>query len=280
MNHMNLKKSIIIALAVTAAFSSFGCGSSGKQGGSGSSANVSTQQAKPIDEATIKKLAKHLTSPKIEDRKDVFPIEKLPATAFFKTSLKDGSNSLVNFNQPPKIDNLSVSDIKQSGEYASARASFTGDNNQQFNEFWIFRKLNGKWVFDAFGIKTSKPLNVSDYDGAQLEAAANIGYTYKNEPVIVFDVRSKNATKYLALSQSVLVTDSGEFPLQNTETYNADPSVFWEITSAQPFRFIIPFKGATGKPKAIRFLSFNELDSRGLPINPMTNDEMTFTLSE
>lgn len=277
---MNLKKSIIIALAVTAAFASFGCGDSGKQGGSGSSANVSTQQAKPIDEATIKKLAKHLTSPKIEDRKDVFPIEKLPATAFFKTSLKDGSNSLVNFNQPPKIDNLSVSDIKQSGEYASARASFTGDNNQQFNEFWIFRKLNGKWVFDAFGIKTSKPLNVSGYDGAQLEAAANIGYTYKNEPVIVFDVRSKNATKYLALSQSVLVTDSGEFPLQNTETYNADPSVFWEITSAQPFRFIIPFKGATGKPKAIRFLSFNELDSLGLPINPMTNDEMTFTLSE
>lgn len=278
---MNLKKSIIIALAVTAAFSSFGCGSSGKQGGSGSSANVSTQQAKPIDEATIKKLAKQMTSPKIEDRKDAFPIENHPAAAILKTPLKDDSNSFMNFiSQPLKIDNLSVSDIKQSGEYASARASFTGDNNQQFNEFWIFRKLNGKWVFDAFGIKTSKPLNVSGYDGAQLEAAANIGYTYKNEPVIVFDVRSKNATNYLALSQSVLVTDSGEFPLQNTETYNADPSVFWEITSAQPFRFILPFKGATGKPKAIRFLSFNELDSLGLPINPMTNDEMTFTLSE
>ena len=158
--------------------------------------------------------------------------------------------------------------------------SFTGDNNQQINALWTFKKLNGKWVFYMSEIKTSKPLKISGYDGAQLEAAANIGYTYNNEPVIVFDVRSKNNTNYLALSQSVLVTDTGEFPIQNTEACSTDSTVFWEITSAQPFRFVLPFKGATGKPKAIRFLSFNELDSLGLPINPMTNDEMTFTLSE
>lgn len=278
---MNLKKSIAIGFAAMALFVSFGCGSSGKQGGSGSPANVSTQQEKPIDEATIKKLAKQMTSPKIEDRKDAFPIENHPAAAILKTPLKDDSNSFMNFiSQPLKIDNLSVSDIKQSGEYASARASFTGDNNQQINALWTFRKLNGKWVFYMSEIKTSKPLKISGYDGAQLEAAANIGYTYNNEPVIVFDVRSKDTINYLALSQSVLVTDSGEFPIQNTATCSTDPTVLWEITSAQPFRFILPFKGATGKPKAIRFLSFNELDSLGLPINPMTNDEMTFTLSE
>ena len=221
-----------------------------------------------------------MESSKIEERKDACPIEKLPIYAFLKTPIKDDSNTFFSFNQLGKIGNLSVLNIKQADEFATAQVSYTGANNQQFNVIWIFRRLNGKWKLDPMGLKTVKPLKAATSDETQLEVAANIGYTYKNDIILAFDVRSKTAANYLARYQSVLITDSGEFPLHNTETYGVDPNVFWEITSAQPVRFIIPFKGATGKPKAIRFLSFNELGSNRLPLNPAVNDEITFSLSE
>ncbi len=278
---MNLKKSIAIALTVAAAFASFGCGGGGQQ--SGSSASVSSQQVKPLDEATIKKLVKQLASSKLEDRKAAFPVEKLPMAAFLKTVLKDGDNTWGDVSQPIIIDNLSVSNIKQSGDYASAQASFTV-NNQQFNRPWIFRKLDGKWVFDFLGIKTSIPLKVSGYDSSQLEVAANFGYTYENDPVLLLDVRSKTAAVYkLGLwSQPsyILVTDKGEFPVQDTATISIAQNTIFQISSAQPFRFCLPFKGATGKPKALRITGFNELDSRGFSVGHDDNQVVTFTLSE
>ena len=277
---MNLKKSIAIALTAVALFASFGCGGGGKQGASSTSAGVSTQQNKPLDEATIKELGKKMVSPNIEDKKAACPIEKLPLHTFLKTSLRD--EATFNMSQSFKFENPSVSNIKETGDFATANVSFTGVDNKQFNVKWHFRKIDGRWVYDL-GIKTAKSLKVSGYDEAALEAAANIGYDYNNEPNLVLDVRSKTTTVYQLGGWShpsfVLVTDQGEFPMQNTEMYSASAGVF-RITSAQPFRFILPFKGATGTPKALRITGFNELDGRGFAVGHDSSQVVTFTFSE
>ena len=280
---MNLKKSIAIGLAATALFASFGCGDSGKQSGSGSPPSASMQQNKPLDEATIKALAKKLESPNMAEKKEAFPLEELPTHILIKTSLTDENSNV--FSQPIKIDNLSLSDIKQNGEYASVQASFKDAANQQHNDLWIFRRLNGEWKFDPFGIKTAKPLKVSGYDGVRFETAANIGYTYENDPVLIFDIRAKTSTVYQLGGWSqpsyVMVTDKGEFPPQNATTFLAPAAnMVAQITSAQPFRLYLPFKGATGTPKALRITGFNELDSRGFAVDHDKNQVVTFTLSE
>ena len=277
---MNLKKSIAIALAATALFVSFGCGNDGKQSGGNPSASVSTQQTKPLDEATIKEIRQKMTSSNIEDKKAVCPIEKLPLHIFLKTSLRDEAQ--FNMNQSAKFENPSISNIKEEGDFATANVSYTGVDNKQFNEKWYFKRIDGKWVFNL-GIKTAKSLKVSGYDEAALEAAANIGYGYDNEPNLALDVRSKTTTVYQLGGWShptyILITDQGEFPVQNTDLFSAPAGVF-RITSAQPFRFYLPFKGATGTPKAIRIVGFNELNSEGFAIGNDKNQVVTFTLSE
>lgn len=279
---MKLKKSFAIGFVAAALFASFGCGDSGKQGASGTSTSIVSQPNKPLDEATIKEIGKKLVSPSMEDKKAACPIEKLPLYTFLKTSLRDEAK--FNMNQSAKFENPSVSNIKEEGDFATANVSFTGMDNKQFNEKWHLRRIDGKWVYDGgIGIKTAKTLKVSGYDEAALEAAANIGYDYNNEPNLVLDVRSKTTTVYQLGGWSrpsyVLVTDQGEFPLQNTELYSASEGIF-RITSAQPFRLYLPFKGATGKPKALRITGFNELDGRGFAIGHDSNQVMTFTLSE
>lgn len=277
---MNLKKEIIIALAATALFASFGCGGGGKQSASGTSAGVSTQQKKPLDEATIKEIGQKMTSPNIEDKKAVCPIEKLPLHIFLKTSLRD--EATFNMSQSFKFENPSVSNIKETGDFATANVSYTGVDNKQFNEKWYFKRIDGKWVYNL-GIKTAKSLKVSGYDEAALEAAANIGYGYDNEPNLALDVRSKTTTVYQLGGWShpayILITDQGEFPVQNTDLFSAPTGVF-RITSAQPFRLYLPFRGATGTPKALRITGFNELDGRGFAVGHDSSQVVTFTFSE
>lgn len=276
---MNLKNTIAIGLSVAALFASFGCGG-GKQNSTSSSASVSTQQKKPLDEATIKGLSKKMESSKIEDRKEAFPIEKLPHYSWLNTSLKKPDFDL---NQPVKFDNLSISAFNQEGDFASARVSYTSTDNKQQSETWHFRRFNGKWCVDG-GIKTTKSLQVSGFDSSQLEVAANLGYTYQNEPVLLFDARSKTKTNYELGTWNqpsyILITDKGEFPLQNTTEFSTNPSAVYTVTSAQPSRFILPFKGATGTPKALRITGFNELDGRGVPANYNSEQVATFTFSE
>lgn len=278
---MNLKKSIAIALVATALFASFGCGNDGKQSGGGPSASVSTQQNKPLDEATVKELGKKMASPNMEDKKVAVPFEKLPAYTFLKTPLSD--EPTFNFNPAGKFENPSISNIKQEGNFATANVSYIGVDNKPFNEKWHLRRIDGKWVYDPAGIKTAKSLKVSGFDEAVLEAAVNIGYDYSNEPNLAIDVRSKTTTVYQLGGWShpsyVLVTDQGEFPTQNTENYSAPSGVF-QITSAQPFRFYLAFKGATGTPKALRITGFNELDEQGFAVGHDSSQVVTFTFSE
>ncbi len=284
---MNLRKSVAIAFAAIAAVSSFGCGSGGNSGSRSSSANqsaVSAPQKKPLDEAEIRALLKKLESSDIAERKEVVPMEKLAGYAMRKTALLDWSGMLNDyFNRKLKYNNLAVADIKQDGDWASARISYTGSDNKKYDEKSCFRRIDGKWVFDPGEIKEVRTLKVSGYDAAELEAAANLGYTYENEPLIVFDIRSRTATKYMAgwvtPAVFVLVTDKGEYPIQNVESF-AGPTGPEPISSAQVSRFCLPFKGAKGTPKFLRITGFNELDSRGLPVGVDNAQVMTFTLSE
>ena len=281
---MNLKKSIAIALTATALFASFGCGDTGKQSVSNPAQSVTTQQNKPLDEATIKEIIKKLESSNIEERKALFWFDKLPADTFLKTPLKDG-NTVFDLSQPLKHENLTVSNIKQEGDFAVVKASYIGADNQRHSEENCFRRFDGKWYIDLpVGIKSANHLRVSGYDEAALEAAANIGYTYEDEPIIVLDVRSKTTAVYQVGGWSqpsfVLITDKGEFPLQNTARCIMNLMEVGWINSAQPFRFMLPFKGAVGKPKAVRIIGFNELDNQNLPVDRDMKQVVTFTLSE
>lgn len=281
---MNLKKSIAIALAATALFASIGCGDSGKQNASNPAQNITSQPNKPLDEATIKEIVKKFESSNSEERKALAWFGKFPAEAFLKTSLKDG-NTTFDFSQPLKYDNLTVSNIKQEGDFAVVKCSYIGVDKQHHSEENCFRRFDGKWYIDLnVGIKSANHLRVSGYDEAALEAAANIGYTYEDEPIIVLDVRSKTTAVYQVGGWSqpsyVLVTEKGEFPLQNTARCIVNPMAVGRINSAQPFRFYLPFKGATGTPKAIRIVGFNELNSEGFAVGHDKNQVVTFTLSE
>ncbi len=277
---MNLKKAIAVTLTVAAVFTSFGCGG-GKQSSSGASAGISAQQKKTLDEAAIKTILKKMESSNIADKKEICPFEKLPGYSFEKTLLHD---SPITFHANVKVDNLVISNIKQDGDLASAKISYLGADKQQYEGPMYFRRLDGKWVVDCYGIKSSKSLKVFGYDESKLEAAANIGYTFENEPVIVLDVRSKTAAifqvgKYSRASY-YLITDKGEYPVQNTEVYSLDLTGYWTVTSEKPSRLYIPFKGAVGAPKALRITSFNEMGSDSFPVGDDLNQVVTFTFSE
>ncbi len=281
---MNLKKTIIIGLAVMAVFSSFGCGDSGKQGSSSSSASVSTQQKKPLDEATIKALLKKMESSNIAEKKEACPVEKMAGYRLLKTPLMEPGVKIQDYyNQTFTFSNLSISEIKQDDDFASARLSYTTNDKKSYNGVYHFVRMNGKWCVDLTDIKIAKPLNISGYDTSQLDVATNIGYTYENDIIIAFAVRSKTTTNYTLGQWSqpsyVLITDKGEFPAQNTEGISG-PTGFFQITSAQPISLYIPFKAATGKPKALRIIGFNEMDSQGFPVGNNTAQVVTFTLSE
>ncbi len=278
---MNFKRIIAIALTATAVFASFGCGG-GNQNSSGASAGISAQQKKTLDEAAIKTILKKMESSNIADKKEVCPVEKLPGYSFETTPLRD---SRITLDANLKFDNLVISDIKQDGDLASVKLSYLGADKQQHHQkLWYFRRLEGKWVYDCFGIKSSKSLKVSGYDESKLEAAANIGYTFDNEPVIVLDVRSKTTASFMARgfghTSYCLITDQGEYPVQNTEWYSLDLSRPWRVTSAKPFRIYMPFKGAVGAPQALRITSFNEIGSDFFPVGHDMNQVVTFTFSE
>lgn len=278
---MNFKKIIAIVLTATAVFASFGCGG-GKQNSSGESAGISTQQKKTLDEAAIKTILKKMESSNIADKKEICPFEKLPGYSFDTTPLRD---SRITLDANLKFDNLVISNIKQDGDFASVKLSYLGADKQQHHQkLWYFRRLEGKWVYDCFGIKSSKSLKVSGYDESKLEAAANIGYTFDNELVIVLDVRSKTTASFevggFGRTSYSLITDKGEYPVQNTEWYSLDSSSHGTVTSAKPLRIYIPFKGAVGAPKALRITSFNEIGSNSLPVGYDVNQVVTFTFSE
>lgn len=282
---MNLKNTIVMGAATMALFVSFGCGGNGNPNASSPAQIVNVQQKKNIDEAIIKSLIKKLESSDIADKKEACPMEKLPGYAMLKTPLMDiqEKSRVAFFNHTVKSSNLSVSEIKQEEDFASARISFTTADNKLNTEILQFTRIDGKWCIDALRLKSVKHLKVSG-DDAQLEAAANLGYTYENEPIIVLDVRSKTTAVYQAGGWSVpsyiLITEQGEFPLQNTAQVSMNPEWVYRITSAQTSRFTLPFKGATGTPKALRITGFNELNSEGFAVGHDKNQVVTFTLSE
>lgn len=281
---MKLKKTIAIGFAATALFASFGCGGGGKQGGSSPAASAVTQQSKDLDEATIKNLLKKLESSNIQDKQEVCPLEKLPGYALYKTPLNDVQSKLQNeyYNRSLKFSNLSVADIKKDGDFASARLSYTTAENKLNTEILHFARIDGKWCVEPTGFKAVKSLKVAA-DDERIEAAANLGYTYENVPVIVLDVRSKTATRYKASwanpATFLLITDAGEFPTQNVGNFVA-PMHSIAVSSAEPTRFCLPFKGASGKPQALRVIGFNELSDRGLPLDMNGSQVVTFTFSE
>ncbi len=281
---MNLKKTIAIGLAATALFASFGCGNDGTQGGAGSSANVAIQQSKDLDEATIKNLLNKMESSNMKDKQEVCPLEKLPGYGLYKTPLFDVQPKLQNeyYNRTFKFSNVSVTDIKKDGDFASARLSYTTAENKPNTEILHFARLGGKWCVEPIGLKIVKPLKVA-VDDERLEAAANLGYTYENVPVIVLDVRSKTSTRYktgwVNPATFILLTDVGEFPTQNIGDFIAPMRPF-DVLSAGPTRFFLPFKGASGKPQAVRVIGFNELSDRGLPLDMNGSQVVTFTFSE
>lgn len=281
---MNFQKSIAISFAVTALFVSFGCGGGGNQSGSGSSTSISAQQKKNIDEATIKSILKKTESANIADKKAVCPVEKQPGFAILKTPLIDVQAEWQNafFNQVFHGDNLSVSEIKQDGELASARVSYVTLEKKPRTEVLYFMRMNGKWYLDPLGFKIVKSLKVAVSD-ERLEAAANLGYTYENQPVIFFDVRSKTATSYkigwAGPAEFILITDAGEFSTQNIGVYTV-PIRPVKVSSAEAIRVVLPFNGAMGKPQAIRVIGFNELNNGGTPAGFDERQVVTFTLSE
>ncbi len=282
---MNLKETVAIAFAVTAAFASFGCGGSGKPSTSSQTQSVSTQPKKNIDETEIKNIMRKLESTDIAERKEACALEKLPGYSLHKTPLLDNQSAVQDayFNRTLKFGNLTVSDLKQEGNIASARLSFTAADNKQYTMVEHFIRIDTKWVFDAMDCKASKALQVTPEDASHLEAAANIGYTYKDELFLVFDVRSKTATNYrIGWAQPatfLLITDAGEFLAQNIEGLTV-PTERILVSSSGPIRFILPFKGATGKPKSLRITGFNELTREGGPLNNDVAQVVTFTLSE
>lgn len=278
---MNPKKFIAISLAVMAAVFSFGCGNNGNQGGSNPSAGVSAQQEKPLDEETVKSIFKTMSGSNLAQKKAVCPIEKLPIYSWFRTPLKDESSTRIDLSKFPLVKNLVILDIKQDGNFATAKTSWEDADGRQHNDCLdYFIRVDGKWCYNIWGFKSSHPLNVDGYDTARLEVGANIGYNYENDPMIIFDVRSKTETRYYLIRPNfVLVTDQGEFPMQNTSQISV-PSGDFMVTSAEAIRFGIPFKGAVGAPKALRITGFNETNSQGFPLNHDIAQVMTFTLSE
>ena len=279
---MNLKKTVAIALAVLSTFAFFGCGNdSGKQGVSIPSQRASINQ-KNIDEATVKSLMKKMESPNLADKIEACPVEKLPGYAMYKTSLGDSRAETQDkiFGRTYKFNEISVSEIKQEGDFALVRLSYTTAENKMHTITVPFARIDGKWGIDFLDCKSVKPLEVAGYDSSLLEAAANLGYTHDNEIIIVFDVRSKTGTKYFVLPVVTLITDQGEFPLRNTSIQSTNLLDAFYVTSVKVTRLNLPFKDALGTPKALRFAGFNETDSRGIPINGDVMQVMTFKLSE
>ncbi len=282
---MKCTKTIAIALAVAATFVPFDCESSEKQGDSVLPTSIGEQQAEPLDEATVKNLMKKMESSNIAKKKEACPWEKLPGYAMYKTPLLDRQTEEQNkcFNRTQKFNQLSVSEIKQTGNIASARISYTTTKNTLMTDLMHYVRINGKWCLDPIGVKTVKSLKISGYDDALLEVEGNLCYTYANEPFIALDVRSKTTTSYSIgwahPASFTLITDAGEFPPQDAGIFSV-PTGSAAVTSAKPKRLLLPFKGATGEPQALRIVGFNELSIKGLPLDHDSAQVMTFTLNE
>ncbi len=281
---MNLKKSIVIAFAAMAVASPLAIGSAAAPANPIDEA-VSTPQEAPLTEAEIQRLFKLMTSKEIEARLEAAPIDKLPGYAIMRTPLWDTRDMCMDqyLNRRKPSRGLIISDLKPEGNWGTARVSYIDTDNKRYSQLLFFRRLEGKWVVDPSSIKTTREMKISGFDAAKLEVAANLGYTYKNEPVLVIDMRSITATRFSAgwVSRAgfVLVTDEGEFPIQNTDYLDGPRGPIF-ISSDRPSRFCLPFKGATGTPRALRITGFNELDNIGLPARGGRDQEVTFTLSE
>ena len=282
---MKFTKQLAVALAVAAAVFPLNCESSGKQEGFVLTANFDAQQGEPLNEETVKSLMKRMESSNIAAKQAACPWEQLPGHAMYKTSLLDKQTAAQNkcFNRMQKFDQLSVSEIQQTGDYASARLSYMTEKKKLVTELMHYVRINGEWRLDPIGVKTVKPLKVTGYDGALLEVAGNLCYTYENEPFIVLDMRSKTTTSYSLgwanAASFTLVTNAGEFPPQDTELFAA-PTNSAKVTSAKPSRLLIPFKGAAGEPQALCIVGFCELSDRGLPTDRDSAQVMTLTFSE
>jgi len=274
---MDFKKAMLLSLFIISSLSSFGCGG-------GDSAGVSIKQEQEIDEAVIRRLAHQMESSNIEERKEACLLEKLPGFAIYKTPLFDEQPSFQDdfFSQPLSFNNLSITNIRRDGDSASAAFSYQTEQDEQITETYRFVRIDGRWSLDPLVISSSKPLKAVGEDD-RLEAAANLGFTHKDEPVIVLDVRSRTSTRYMVgwtePASFTLITEDGEFPVQNADFFYA-PGDSFAVSSAGPTRFTLPFRDATGAPRAIRVVGFNELNAQGLPLGADQAQVMTFTLSE
>ena len=279
---MRIKKLGIIVLVVAVSFSMTGCSSSEQE--DSPKVQVSSSQVvknEKLDEANIRKLCEAM-SPEgdMDTRRRAYPVKNLPGGALLTTALYDGAAEFQNnVDRGIKAENIKISNIQQDGNHATADISYTV-NGQQVNEHTYFLKINGEWHFDLDDVKAAYRTKISGYDGAMVKMEANLGYTYNNDPIVVLDMQSKASKNYMAgwvePMKVMLVTDKGEFPVKNTAKCYATTSPV-KVTSVQPTRVFLPFAGASGTPKALRVIGFNELNNRGLPLNG--DNAQTITLN-
>lgn len=279
---MNMKiKKILAAVFITGALAaSLGCGGGGKPTESNSSVAV-TQKQEDI-EGIFRKIYKKATSSKNEERLEVYS-KNSAGFLFLKTALRDETQNTLNFcrNRDVKqAENIKISNVNRKGNYVAADVDYTM-GGEAIHERDVIENVNGKWVVAYNQIVKNTPLAVACDDAGALEAAANLGETFDGDFVLLMDVRSKNMTTYsfgwVEPAKYVLVTDQGEFFAQSIPSVLDVPNGHWKI-GTDPFRLTVPFKNAKGTPQALRVIGFNELNSRGLPANNNTAQEMTFWL--
>ena len=225
---------------------------------------VSQGQEGPLNEAGIREIATKWESTGEKERKDLCQLEKLPYYNMLKTPFKDEREATAKrlLQTEIHVANLKISNIKQDDEFASAQVSYSGTNNKPINERWHFRKIGGKWTFDPFGIKKAYSVQISGYDASQFELAANIGYTYDNDPVLILDLRSKSTAAFslgwVNNPAFILITDEGNYP---TKINDRGSHKF----DFDPIRLQLKFHDVRGTIEKLRITDIRPLNENGLP---------------
>lgn len=285
---MKIRKVILALSLVMLAVLFGGCGDSKQntttkpESAMQKNSDVSKQKEGDLDEKIVKKLISIWGSKDIAKRQSICPVSKLPVAKLLTTRLINGEKLIErNIQEPFEYKDIKVSNVRQNGNFGTAHVSFV-DGTLHMSEESGFIKIDGKWYMNLSTITSVSKMNLSGYDKRMLDIDANIGYGFDKEYLIVMDVRAKTDKLYSAgwvePITAVLITDKGEYPLQNFGNFFAPDSPL-KISSKEPVRIALPFKGATGTPKALRLKGFNELDSRGLPANGDVAQVMNVSLN-
>ncbi|MCR5177185.1 MAG: hypothetical protein K6C05_10125 [Anaerovibrio sp.] len=268
---MILKKAIACFVMGILAFAVLGCGDM--------SQNDINKQPKAINEEIIKNIIGIWGGNDIEAKREICRIDRVPTGILVKTRLIDATDIEGYLRQKHQLQDISVSQIRQDGDYAMAHISYT-DGSAVINENLGFCYIDGQWCMGLNEIKSAANLDISCSD-SNIDVAANIGYSFDNNPVIILDLRSKTGQRYAAgwvePVTAILVTDKGEFPARNFGIFISPERVIM-ISSQEAVRLTLPFKDAIGTPREIRLIGFNGLDSRGLPVS-FDNEAVIFHLS-